>query len=157
MKNRKLWTYGIFIGISEAVGAISALLTKKGMDAVMELPKSSLTPPPWLFPIVWGILFLLMGIGSARVWNSPDSDAKSKGLWFFIFQLIFNFFWSLLYFNMQWFGIAFVWLIVLWILIAGMAYNFYQVDKAAGLQQIPYLIWVAFAGYLNYITWMLNR
>ncbi len=147
----------IFIGIAEAVGAVSALLTKDGMDRVMELPKSSLTPPPWLFPIVWGILFLLMGIGAARVWLAPDSPEKGKGLWFFVFQLIFNFFWSLLYFNMQWFGVAFIWLIVLWILIAGMAYNFYQMDKAAGLLQVPYLLWVAFAGYLNYVTWMLNR
>ncbi len=156
MKNKKSWTYVIFIGIAEAVGAVSALLTKKGMDAVMELPKSSLTPPSWLFPIVWGILFLLMGIGAARLWQINDSKAKSNGLWLFVFQLIFNFFWSLLYFNMQWFGAAFVWLIILWVLIAGMTVNFYRVDKAAGLMQLPYLIWVAFAGYLNYVTWMLN-
>ena len=87
---------------------------------------------------------------------AEDSNAKGRGLWFFVFQLIFNFFWSLLYFNMQWFGVAFIWLVVLWILIAGTAVNFYRVDKAAGLLQIPYLMWAAFALYLNYVTWMLN-
>lgn len=150
------WVYGIFIGIAEAVGALSGWLSKAGMDAVMELPKSSLTPPSWVFPVVWAILYALMGIGAARVWMAGDSDAKGRGLWFFVFQLIFNFFWSLLYFNMQWFGVAFIWLVILWILIAGMAVNFYRVDRVAGLLQIPYLLWVAFAGYLNYVTWMLN-
>ncbi len=156
MKNKKLWTYVIFIGISEAVGILSGLLTRNGMERVMELPKSSLTPPSWVFPIVWTVLFLLMGVGAARIWLAEDSNAKFNGLWFYVFQLIFNFFWSLLFFNMQWFGVAFIWLIVLWILIAGMAYNFYQVDKAAGLLQVPYLIWVTFAGYLNYVVWALN-
>ena len=156
MKHKTLWTYASFIGISEAVGALSALLTKKGMDAVMALPKSGLTPPPWVFPVVWTVLFALMGIGAARVWLAPDSDAKSKGLWCFVFQLIFNFFWSLLYFNMQWFAVAFFWLIALWVLIAGMALNFYRVEKLSGWLQAPYLLWVAFAGYLNYVTWSLN-
>lgn len=156
MKGSKKWTYLIFIGIAEAVGVLSGLLTKAGMDAVMALPKSGLTPPSWVFPIVWAILYALMGIGAARVWMAEDSNAKGRGLWFFVFQLIFNFFWSLLYFNMQWFGVAFIWLVVLWILIAGTAVNFYRVDKAAGLLQIPYLMWAAFALYLNYVTWMLN-
>lgn len=156
MKGNK-WTYLIFILITEAVGAVSGLLTRGGMDAVMALPKSSLTPPAIVFPIVWSILYALMGIGTARVWLAPDSDAKGRGLWFYVFQLIFNFFWSLIYFNMQWFGVAFLWLLILWILIAGMAWNFYQADKAAGLLQVPYLVWVAFAGYLNYVTWLLNK
>lgn len=150
------WVSIVFIGIAEAVGALSGWLTKAGMDTVMALPKSSLTPPGWVFPVVWAILYALMGIGAARVWKAEGSAARGRGLWLFVFQLIFNFFWSLLYFNMRWFGAAFLWLVVLWILIAGMAANFYQVDKAAGLLQIPYLLWVAFALYLNYITWMLN-
>lgn len=156
MKGSKAWTYLIFIGIAQAVGAVSGWLTRDGIDAVMALPKSGLTPPPWVFPIVWVILFALMGIGAARVWMAPDSIEKSRGLWFFLYQLIFNFFWSILFFNMQWFGVALVWLAVLWILIALMAWNFYQTDKAAGLLQLPYLLWVAFAGYLNYVTWSLN-
>ncbi len=156
MKNRKLWTYIIFIGISEAVGILSGLLTRNGMDRVMELPKSGLTPPSWVFPIVWTVLFLLMGVGAARVWLAEEGSARSNGLWFYVFQLIFNFFWSLLFFNMQWFGAAFIWLILLWILIAGMAVNFHRADKAAGLLQIPYLVWVTFAGYLNYVVWALN-
>ena len=157
MKGSKKWTYVIFIGIAEVVGALSGWLTKRGMDVVMALPKSSLTPPPWVFPVVWGILFALMGIGAARVWLAPDSVERNRGLWFFVYQLIFNFFWSILYFNMQWCGLALIWLGILWVLIALMTWNFYQVNKAAGLLQIPYLLWVAFAGYLNYVTWSLNR
>ena len=136
---------------------VSGWLTKDGIDAVMALPKSSLTPPAWVFPIVWGILFALMGIGAARVYLSPDSVEQNRGIGFFTYQLIFNFFWSILYFNMQWFGVALLWLVVLWILIALMAWNFYKADKLAGLLQIPYLLWVAFAGYLNYVTWSLNK
>ncbi len=156
MKYSKWWTYGIFILATEAVGALSGFLTRDGMEAVSRLPQSALTPPSIVFPIVWGILYALMAFGAARVWMTPDGEAKTKGLWLYAFQLIFNFFWSLFYFNMRAFGFSLIWLMALWVLIALMTLEFRKVDQIAAWVQTPYLLWVGFAGYLNFVMWKLN-
>ena len=156
MKRNKWWTYGIFIGLTLAVGMLSGFLTKEGMAQVSKLPQSVLTPPSWVFPVVWSILYTLMAIGAAKIWMSPESEERSRGLWLYLFQLIFNFFWSLFYFNMQAFGFSLLWLIALWILILLMILSWRKTDKLAAWLQIPYLIWVAFAGYLNFVMWRLN-
>ena len=157
MKRNKWWTYGIFIGLTLAVGMLSGFLTKEGMEQVSKLPQSVLTPPSWVFPVVWSILYTLMAIGAAKIWMSPESEERSRGLWLYLFQLIFNFFWSLFYFNMQAFGFSLLWLIALWILILLMILSWRKTDKLAAWIQIPYLIWVAFAGYLNFVMWRLNE
>ena len=156
MKRNKWWTYGIFIGLTLAVEILSGFLTKEGMEQVSKLPQSVLTPPSWVFPVVWSILYTLMAIGAAKIWMSPESEERSRGLWLYLFQLIFNFFWSLFYFNMQAFGFSLLWLIALWILILLMILSWRKTDKLAAWLQIPYLIWVAFAGYLNFVMWRLN-
>ena len=156
MKRNKWWTYGIFIGLTLAVGMLSGFLTREGMAQVSKLPQSVLTPPSWVFPVVWSILYTLMAIGAAKIWMSPESEERSRGLWLYLFQLIFNFFWSLFYFNMQAFGFSLLWLIALWILILLMILSWRKTDKLAAWLQIPYLIWVAFAGYLNFVMWRLN-
>ena len=81
---------------------------------------------------------------------------RTRGLLLFLAQLVFNFFWSIIFFNLQSFGFALVWLLVLWVLILWMLLTFFKVDKTAALLQIPYLLWVTFAAYLNYGVWMLN-
>ena len=156
MKRNKWWTYGIFIGLTLAVGMLSGFLTREGMAQVSKLPQSVLTPPSWVFPVVWSILYTLMAIGAAKIWMSPESEERSMGLWLYLFQLIFNFFWSLFYFNMQAFGFSLLWLIALWILILLMILSWRKTDKLAAWLQIPYLIWVAFAGYQNFVMWRLN-
>ncbi len=156
MDRKKWWTYGIFIVLTEAIGALSGFLTRQGMEEISQMPQSVLTPLSIVFPIVWAILYALMAIGAARVWMSPESEERTRGLWLYVFQLIFNFFWSLIYFNMQRFGFALLWLIVLWVLILLMTLSFRKVDKVAGWLQIPYLLWVAFAGYLNFVMWRIN-
>ncbi len=156
MNRKKWWTYGIFIGVTEAVGALSGFLTRDGMKQIGQMPQSVLTPPAWVFPVVWMILYALMAIGAARVWMAPESPERTKGLWLYAFQLIFNFFWSLFYFNMQAFGFSLLWLIALWVLIFLMTQSFRKVDGLAALLQIPYLIWVALAGYLNFVMWRIN-
>ena len=98
-----------------------------------------------------------MGIGAARIYLSPMSAQRTRSLLLFFLQLIFNFFWSIIFFNLQAFGFALIWLVVLWLLILWMILSFAQVDKVAALLQIPYLLWVTFAAYLNYGVWMLNR
>lgn len=109
-----------------------------------------------VFPIVWTILFALMGIGIARIYRSPASKARSRSLLLFLAQLAFNFFWSIIFFNFQNFGLAFVWLIALWLLILWMILSFRKADPVAAWLQIPYLLWVTFAAYLNLGVWMLN-
>lgn len=116
-----------------------------------------LSPPAIVFPIVWGILFALMGIGAARIYLSPPSAARSRSLLLFLVQLAFNFCWSLLFFNLQRFGLAFVWLMVLWGLILWMILSFRRTDSLAAWLQVPYFLWVTFAAYLNFGVWLLNR
>ena len=157
MNKSKIKTYAISSAIALVTGGISALLTNMGMESYRLAEKPSLTPPEIVFPIVWTILFTLMGISAARVWLAPDSKEKVQGLRLYILQLAFNFVWSLLFFNFQAYGFAFFWLIILWLLILLMIISFSRSDKLAGLLQIPYLLWVSFAGYLNFMIWMLNK
>lgn len=156
MKRASWKPYVLFILLAEGVGILSGLLTRQGIEAYSMVEKSALTPPAILFPIVWTILYALMGVGAARVWLTNPSDARTKGLAFFTFQLIFNFFWSIFFFNRQAYGFSLLWLIVMWVLILFMTVEYAKVDKLAAWLQIPYLVWVAFAGYLNYAVWQLN-
>ncbi len=156
MKKSKWWTYGVFILVTQAVGGLSGFLTQDGMKEIQNFPQSALTPPAIVFPVVWVVLYTLMAVGAARVWLTPAGEERTRGLWLFVFQLIFNFFWSLIYFNMQKFGFALLWLMALWALILLMTLSFRRVDKTAAWLQLPYLLWVAFAGYLNWVMWELN-
>ena len=147
----------ISILIVEGVGALSGWLTRDGAKAYSAtIVQPPLSPPAVVFPVVWGILFALMGISAARVWRSPPSEARTRGLAIFGVQLAFNFSWSLLFFNLQAFGFALLWLLVLWALILWMLLTFRQVDRWAARLQLPYLLWVTFAAYLNLGVWVLN-
>ena len=116
-----------------------------------------LSPPAWLFPVVWSILYVLMGISATRISLAPDSPQKKQGLNLFIIQLVLNFFWSLIFFNLQAYGLAFLWLVALWITVFLMILSFRKADPVAALLQIPYLIWLTFAAYLSFGVWYLNR
>lgn len=156
-KLRQWKPYIISIGIALGVGILSGLLSMGSMeDYAMFITKPPLSPPGWLFPVVWTILYTLMGISAARVWLTKDSVARSTGLNLYVAQLIVNFFWSLIFFNAQAFGFAAIWLLLLWVLVLLMILQFYKVDKLAALLQIPYLIWLTFAAYLNIGVWYLN-
>ena len=115
-----------------------------------------LSPPGWLFPLVWTLLYALMGFGAARIYQSPLSKMRSLGLNLFIAQLVVNFFWSPIFFNLQAFGLAFFWLLRLWALVLWMILTFRKVDPLAAKLQIPYLLWLTFAAYLNFGVWYLN-
>lgn len=150
--------YGAGIIISEATGALSGYLARGGMESYPSaVQQPILSPPPEVFPIVWTILYVLMGIGSARIFLAEPSAVRTKGLFLFGVQLGFNFFWSILFFNLRLFAAAFFWLAAMWILILKMIQAFYQVDRPAAWLQIPYILWVTFAAYLNAGVWILNR
>lgn len=147
------WVLGV-----EAVGALSGFLTREGAEFYREaMRKPPLSPPGFVFPIVWGILFLLLGIGAARIYLAPSSAHRTKSLRIFFVQLAFNFFWSIIFFNLQRFGLAFFWLVALWGMILWMIRTFLRVDRLAAWLQLPYFLWVTFAAYLNLGVWMLNR
>lgn len=157
MDKSKLKTYGLAILLTELVGGIAGLFTSMGMDEYELVEKPPLTPPAIVFPIVWTILYALMGVGVARIWLAPATKERNHGLIIYTVQLFFNFFWSIIFFNLQAYGFAFFWLIALWALILGMIIIFNKTDRLAAFLQIPYLIWVTFAGYLNLMVWLLNR
>lgn len=157
MKHHTWKIYAAWILLAEAVGGLSGWLTRDGAKAYSEsIIQPTLSPPALVFPIVWGILFALMGIGAARIYLAPPSRERTNSLRIFLLQLAFNFFWSILFFNLQAFGAALVWLLILWGLIVWMIVAFRKVDPLAAWMQIPYLLWVTFAAYLNYGVWMLN-
>ena len=98
-----------------------------------------------------------MGVSAARIYAAPASPDRTRGLRLFAIQLAFNFFWSIIFFNLQNFGFAFLWLVVLWVLILRMIFTFRKTDSLAAWLQVPYFLWVTFAAYLNLGVWMLNR
>ena len=156
--NKAKWRiYGFWIALTEAVGALSGLLSRNGTKLYQEtVIQPPLSPPGILFPIVWTILYALMGIGAARVYMQEKSAHRSRALNLYVAQLIVNFFWSLIFFNAQAYGFAFFWLLLLWALVLWMILAFRKVDPVAAFLQIPYLLWITFAAYLNLGVWYLN-
>lgn len=154
----KLKPYFISIFISLGVGGLSAFLIRKNIYIYSLLRKPPLAPPAIVFPIVWTPLYILMGIGSARIFlrKSAYLDDVFDALLNYALQLIFNFLWPIIFFNMCTFLFAFIWLVVLWISIIKMIFKFSKLDTIAAYLQIPYLLWVTFAGYLNFMIYLLN-
>ena len=158
MLKRNWKTFAFWILLAEAEGGLSGWLSRDGMKIYSEsIIQPPLSPPMWVFPVVWGILFALMGIGAARVSLQEKTVWRSRGLNLFIAQLAVNFFWSLIFFNAQTFGFAFLWLLLLIVLVTLMIVAFYKADPLAAKLQIPYLLWLLFAAYLNFGVWYLNR
>lgn len=148
---------GICIALPLLVGVLSSLLTGENMMLFDRVEKPPLSPPGWLFPVVWTLLYTLMGIASYLVLVTPVSEEeKKKAISLYIYQLVVNFLWPTFFFNFQWFFFSFLWLVLLWVLIFITLIHFYRISKPAGYLLIPYLIWVTFAGYLNLGIWLLN-
>ena len=155
---RHTWkTYAAWVLLAEGAGALSGWLAREGIALYTRtVTQPPLSPPPAVFPIVWAALYALMGAGAARVSLTPPGRDRSRGLRLFAGQLAFSFFWPILFFSLRAYGPALAWLAILWGLILGMTLAFRRTDRPAALLQIPYLLWVAFAGYLNLGVWLLN-
>ena len=139
------------------IGGLSALLSGPGMELFASLEQPPLSPPGWLFPVVWTLLYLMMGLASCLVLESGGERKQiSAALTLYGVQLAVNFFWSIFLFNMQLYLFSFFWLVLLWCLILATLISFYQLSKPAGLLLVPYLLWVTFAGYLNLASALLN-
>lgn len=148
----------ISLAISVGTGLLAAVLTRGSMTMYMSFVKPPLSPPAWLFPVVWTILYILMGISAYLVYQSKEGEnEKERALSIYTFQLFFNFLWSIVFFNFRNYLLAFVVIVVLWLLIFEMIRSFKRINKWAGYLQIPYLLWVSFASYLNIAIYFLNR
>ena len=145
----------VYLAIPLGVGALAGILTKDSMMQFSLLNKPPLSPPGWLFPVVWTVLFLLMGFASYLVSRS-DSMQKRPALILYAIQLSVNFFWSIFFFNFEWYLFSFFWLVLLWVLILLTIRAFWRISPTAAILLIPYLLWVTFAGYLNLAIWLLN-
>jgi len=146
----------ICLAIPLAVGGLATLLSG-GMDTYPQLNQPPLSPPGWLFPIVWTILYLLMGYASYRVHvsDAPQEDRK-KALLFYGIQLFLNFLWPIIFFRFRLYWAAFFVLLALWAFIYLTMHLFAYIDETAEDLLIPYLLWVTFAGYLNLGVALLN-
>ncbi len=138
-----------------AVGGLAALITKDSYEFYMTLQRPPFAPPRLVFPIVWSILYVLMGIASALVYTTPSPD-RFCAVKLYLFQLVLNFFWSIIFFRLEALWLAFVWIVALLFAVAATTYKFYKVNKTAGLLMLPYLVWTAFATLLNLSIAILN-
>ena len=158
MKNLPWKKIIIWVLVSELTGFLAGLISRSGTNLYeMTAMKPPLSPPGWVFPVVWTILYALMGIGAGLVWNEPPSPSRSLGMNLMVVQLVVNFFWPLLFFNAQAYGFSFLWLLLLWGLVLLMILTFRRTVPLAAWLQIPYLLWLTFAVYLNAGVWYLNR
>lgn len=139
-----------------AVGVLSSLISGGKMDEYNRLIQPPLSPPSWVFIVVWTILFILMGISAAMIYLSTSND-KSDALFIYGAQLTVNLLWTVFYFSFGARLLAFFWLLFLLALVLMMVKRFYGISESAGKLQIPYVVWLLFAGYLNLATYLLNR
>ena len=153
------WNFGklaLSLGIPLGLGALVGILTR-GSQGYAQLAQPPLSPPGWLFPVVWTILYALMGYAAYRVWTSgKDPEAVRRALTAYGIQLALNLLWPVVYFTLEWYWGAFILLVALWIAIYITMRLFSQIDETAGNLLLPYLLWVTFAGYLNLGTAILN-
>ena len=156
MNKRKWQSLLVAVAIPEAIGAIAGLISGPAMlRQNRELIMPPLAPPPWLFPVVWVLLYLLLGLAAWLVWRKKSAAGKrARGL--YGLQLFCNFLWPIVFFNFQQRLFAFFWLLVLLALIFATMRAFGHLDKRAGWLLAPYLLWCCFAAYLNLAIYLLN-
>lgn len=146
----------LFIAVPLCVGISAALICKDDFGLFQSLNKPPLAPPAWLFPVVWSILYILMGISSYIVYSEQRSISPPCMRIYFI-QLFVNFMWTILFFKLGQYLFSFLWIIILLFCVAKTAVCFCEVNKKSGLLQIPYIVWICFAGYLNIAVYYLNK
>lgn len=157
-EKRQIGALIIIIILTEAAGFLVGFLTMQNYGLYENLMKPSFSPPGWVFPIVWSILYLLMAIAFYRIWLSGKSGKNvSKAMTYYFIQLALNLIWPIIFFKFNLYGLAFIDLLLLLIFILLTTFEFFKIDKIAGILMIPYIIWVSFAGILNYAIWAMNE
>ena len=152
MSKFKIYAKSILIPV--IIGGIVGIIISNSID-YNSLQKPPLAPPSILFPIVWTILYILMGISYGIIESKSLNTLQTKLIYYV--QLFVNAMWSIFFFTLKWRSFSFIWIVFLDILVIIMIYNFYKKDKVSGLIQIPYLLWALFASYLNLTVDLLNK
>lgn len=148
----------INILIPLGLGSLVGYLNKNTVSIYNDLIKPIFAPPAIVFPIVWSILYILMGIAAYRIYMRNKQGVDDDGAYFmYIVQLIVNLAWSFIFFTFRLYAVSFLWLILLFILVVITFIKFMKVDKIAAFLLIPYLIWLLFAGALNFFIWFYNE
>lgn len=157
MKKGNIATLILALLIPLLIGGISAVLSRKGMAAYESMSKPPLSPPAWVFPVAWTILYIMMGLASYFVMVS-DADRQTKiiALVLYFVQLAMNFMWSIVFFNWEQYLLAFIWLIIMWAIVIICAFKFYSAARISGYMMIPYIVWLTFAAYLNMGSYIVN-
>ncbi len=183
MKINNTFKFIIAIGVSQLAGVIGSVFTVSSIPTwYAELQKPSFSPPNRIFGPAWILLYILMGISVYLIWSSfasadakaladkkasafgkpsaDKSDGQSRKLkiafWLFWIHLVFNATWSIIFFGLHSPGLAFINIIIIWLLIVVLMIKFWKINKWATYLLIPYLLWVSFASLLNYFIWYLN-
>ncbi len=157
MKKRSISDMLIFIISAEVAGAVSALLSGSFSDFFDKYKEPPLLPPAWLFPVVWTILYAVMGYSAYLIHSSAaDADKRKSALTIYWIQLAVNFSWSIIFFRFEAMWAAFAVILALWVLIITMILKFRKISPLAAYINIPYLAWVTFATYLNLATAVIN-
>jgi tryptophan-rich sensory protein len=141
------------IALPLGVGIVAGLLTMGAMEDFSALKQPPLSPPGWLFPVVWTILYILMGVSA---WRIQKIKPQAPPLAIYRISLVFNFFWPIFFFACRMWLLSLVWLVILWILVLIYTARYIRIDRIAGYLQIPYAVWCAFAIYLNFGILVLN-
>ena len=147
----------ISVLLAEGVGFLSAFLSMSASSDYKSFNKPFFTPPGWVFPIVWTILFFLMAVAAYRIWlKGKSGEYVTKALFLYGIQLLANFLWPIVFFRFRLYALGFLELLLLLVLILLTTFEFHKINKIAAYLMIPYITWVSFAGVLNYCIWMLN-
>lgn len=155
--SRPLTALLVFVGICLAVEFISGLATRQSVSTwYVTLNKPSWTPPGWVFPIVWTVLYISMGVAAWLVWQRRPAPGVSVGLALFSLQLVLNGCWSFVFFGQRQVGLALVNIVLLLLALLATLVSFWLVRPLAGALLVPYAVWAAFASALNYSIWRLN-
>lgn len=155
--DKKKWHLVICIALPLAVGGLAALVSGSGMQTFSQLHQPPLSPPGWLFPVVWSCLYALMGLASWLVCYSGGArEAIQRALTLYAIQLMVNFFWPVFFFRFSLYLFSFFWLVLLMVLVALTAWAFGHLRRNAAWCLAPYLVWIVFAGYLNWGIYLLN-
>lgn len=157
-RNIKIIPLGVNILIPLLGGFLVGYINRNTIDIYNSLKKFFLTPPNIVFVIVWSILYILMGIAAYRIYIKNKEHYDDNGAYFFyLIQLILNFMWSFIFFTFRLYGLSFIWIIILFIFVVITFIKFIRLDKIAGILLIPYMIWLVYAGILNYFIWFFNE
>lgn len=158
--DRKIYFIPLLINLIIPIGggALVGYINKNSFEIYKSLEKPFFAPPKIIFPIIWTMLYILMGIAAYRVYmKNKIKGLNSDGYFYYIIQLLCNFSWTFSFFTFRLYGLSFLWIILISILVIITTLKFFKLDKIAGGLMSPYILWLTFAGALNYFIWMFNE